>query len=213
VLVDVGCGTGISSRLFAQRGIRVIGIEPNAEMRTQAEAAPTPPDSSAPEYRGGQAEATDLPDGAADAVLAAQAFHWFKVDEALREFHRILRPAGWVVLMWNERDESDPFTAEYGAAWRAAPDAAQIESARASVGYALFKHALFVAGERVVFKHAHSLSEEGMLGRVQSTSYVPRERTALDALTAALRAAFNRHQKDGRVVMHYETAVYVARRK
>src|SRR5438445_11315790 len=62
VLVDVGCGTGISSRLFASRGVRVIGIEPNADMRHQAEmetVSALPPE---PTYAAGPAEATGLPD-------------------------------------------------------------------------------------------------------------------------------------------------------
>src|SRR4051794_33099588 len=63
VAVDVGCGTGISTRLFAQRGLRVIGVEPNADMRRQAEAAAVLPEVPTPEYRDGRGEATGLPTG------------------------------------------------------------------------------------------------------------------------------------------------------
>src|SRR6516162_4178169 len=69
-LVDVGCGTGISTRLFAARCIPVIGIEPNDEMRARAEAEAVPAGVPVPEYRKGTAEATGLPDVSADAVLA-----------------------------------------------------------------------------------------------------------------------------------------------
>src|SRR5262245_64739900 len=61
LLVDVGSGTGISARLFAGRGVRVIGIEPNADMRARAEAEPLPPELPLPVYRDGQAEVTGLP--------------------------------------------------------------------------------------------------------------------------------------------------------
>src|SRR5262245_10429493 len=84
-LIDVGCGTGIASRQFVQRGLEVIGIEPNPEMRRAADALHGPIT-----YREGRAEETGLPSSYADAVLAAQAFHWFQADKALREFHRIL---------------------------------------------------------------------------------------------------------------------------
>src|SRR5947209_19187036 len=115
VLVDVGCGTGISSRLFAARGIRVTGIEPNADMLCQAERELLSAGTPLPTYREGRAEATGLPEASADAVVAAQAFYWFQPEAALREFHRVLKPAGWAGLLWNTRDESDPFTSAYGA--------------------------------------------------------------------------------------------------
>src|SRR2546430_1907516 len=91
LLIDVGCGTGISTRLLAACGIPVGGVEPNDEMRAKAEA------ESAPHwlrYQKGQAEATGLPDGIATVVLAAQAFHWFDAPRALAEFHRLLKPGG-----------------------------------------------------------------------------------------------------------------------
>jgi ubiquinone/menaquinone biosynthesis C-methylase UbiE len=75
-----------------------------------------------------------LSDSVADAVLAAQAFHWFNCELALCEFHRILKPDGWVVLVWNERDESDPFTAAYSAVIRTAPEAERLELNRGQAG-------------------------------------------------------------------------------
>src|SRR5262245_39857316 len=107
VLVDVGCGTGIATRQFAERGMSVIGIEPNEEMRRQAKAERVSTGVFPPCYQEGRAEATGLPVASAEAVLAAQAFHWFEWEAALQEFHRILKPNGLVILMWNERDESD----------------------------------------------------------------------------------------------------------
>ncbi len=101
LLVDVGSGTGIASRLFAGRGIRVVGIEPNAEMRKEAQATDVPLGVPRPTYVAGRGEATGLESASADLVLAAQAFHWFEADAALAEFHRIMKPAGWVALMWN----------------------------------------------------------------------------------------------------------------
>src|SRR5262245_47247900 len=107
-LVDIGCGTGISSRQFAQRGLAVIGIEPNADMRQAAVAM-----GGAIEYRDGRADATGLPNELADAVMAAQAFHWFANDAALTEFLRILKGGCWLALMWNEPDQADAFTEGY----------------------------------------------------------------------------------------------------
>ncbi len=212
ILVDVGSGTGIASRQFAERGIRVIGIEPNAEMRMRAQNVPMEAGSLKPEFREGTAEVTQIPDATADGVLAAQAFHWFRAEQALQEFHRILRPAGWAVLMWNERDASDPFTAAYGAALQAAPNAAEIEKNRAHAGDALLQSKLFTSGELVLFKHSQRLDIDGVLGRLFSTSYAPRDPVAAKALEESVRAVFDQHERDELVDLCYDTSVYVAER-
>ena len=104
---DVGAGTGIASRQLAAHGVRVLAVEPNAEMR--AAAIPHP----GIEWRAGTAEATGLDSGIVGLVLCAQAFHWFRAQQALAEFSRILRPGGRLALMWNSRDRADPLTRAY----------------------------------------------------------------------------------------------------
>lgn len=216
LLVDVGCGTGISTRLFAARGIPVIGIEPNAEMRTRAEAEPLPTgvEPARLRYREGQAEATGLPDGCADAVLAAQAFHWFQPEAALAEFHRILKPDGWVALIWNERDESDPFTAAYGDVLRSGPGAAELERQRAAAGKALLSSDYFVATEVTTFPSSQELDEDEVLGRAFSASYAPKaDSPAAGPFADALRQAFVRYQTSNRVRLCYVTTVYAGQRR
>lgn len=211
-LVDVGCGTGISSRLFATRGLRVVGIEPNDDMRRQAEVAGFA-GAVKPAYRAARAEATGLPAGCADGVLAAQAFHWFDADAALLEFQRILKPQGWVILMWNERDDSDPFSAGYGRILAATPDGPAIQNKRMTAGQALLDHPLYCDGARDVFTHEQQMDEDGLVGRAMSASYAPRLADAVTPFIAALRELFARHQRDGKVALLYETAVYTARAK
>lgn len=211
-VVDVGCGTGISTRLFAARGLRVIGIEPNADMRSQAESAASPPGSIPPEYRSGTGEATGLPDASGELVVAAQAFHWFRPDEALQEFHRILVPDGWVALMWNERDNADPFTAAVSAVIRTAPDADRVEGPRQRAGEVLLTSPLFPQARRVAFPHEQTLDEEGLLGRVFSASYAPRDPALAEAFAAGLRAAFARFQSKGQAALRYETSIFLGQR-
>jgi SAM-dependent methyltransferase len=212
VVVDVGCGTGISSRQLALRGIPVIGLDPNEDMLGKARAEPPPPGYPRPVYLRRQAETTGLPDGIAAAVLAAQSFHWFAADAALREFHRLLRPGGWVFLLWNERDESDPFTAAYGSALRLGPEAAAVEGRRAVCGEALLRAPDFEAATRTVFAHVQELDEAGVLGRAFSASYAPREPAGIAACERVLREAFARFQQGGKVSLHYQTILYQARR-
>ena len=154
----------------------MIGIEPNDEMRGRAEAAGAP-HGPAPVYRAGRAEATGLPDGAAAAVLSAQAFHWFDVGPTLREFHRILRPAGHAVLMWNERDDADPCTAAYTAVVRTAPENAALEGSRGRAGEPLLTSLLFEDASRTLFRNLQELDEEGVLGRTFSASWARASRT------------------------------------
>ena len=179
-------------------------------MRAEAVAAggPTP----TPEYRAGRGEATGLPDGVAAAVLAAQAFHWLESSSALREFHRILRPGGWAALMWNERDEADPFTAAYGSVIDTALDAAALEVARGRAGEPLLTSPLFENAFMTPFAHRQELDEEGLMGRSFSASYAPRELAAAEAWRRGLRDVFARWQRNDRVVLHYRTTVYLGRR-
>lgn len=98
-VVDLGAGTGKLTRLLVPTGARVVAVEPIAEMAAHIEGA---------EVLDGTAEEIPLPDGSADVVTAAQAFHWFDYARALPEIHRVLREGGSLALVWNMRDLDDP---------------------------------------------------------------------------------------------------------
>jgi SAM-dependent methyltransferase len=99
-LLELGAGTGKLTRALTASGARVIALEPVDEMRALlAEAAP------AAEPLAGVAEDIPLPAASADAVVAAQAYHWFDPEAATAEVARVLRPGGAVALVWNRRDE------------------------------------------------------------------------------------------------------------
>ncbi len=95
LVVDLGSGTGLSTAIWAARAMRVIGIEPNADMRVEAVyRAAEQLEAAQIEYREGVAHQTGLSDGCADIVTAAQAFHWMEPTATLAEIARILRPGG-----------------------------------------------------------------------------------------------------------------------
>ncbi|MEU4679767.1 class I SAM-dependent methyltransferase [Micromonospora sp. NPDC023737] len=108
-VVDLGAGTGILTRGVLRLGHEVVPVEPDPGMRAQLDA--TTPGTTA---LAGSAEAVPLPDGAADAVLVGQAYHWFDRDRAHAEIARLLRPGGIFAPVWNTRDDRVGWVAELG---------------------------------------------------------------------------------------------------
>jgi len=127
VVADIGAGTGILTELFLRNGNRVFAVEPNPEMREAGERQL----KHDPNFLSvaGRAEATTLASGSVDIVAAGQAFHWFDRGPARDEFIRILKPGGWVVLIWNERlTDTTPFLKAYEQLLeRYATDYAQVD--------------------------------------------------------------------------------------
>lgn len=108
-VVELGAGSGIFTRQLLQAGLKVTAVEPVPAMRRRLEQVLDPSRISA-----GTAESTGLPDGTADAVFAATAWHWFDADRAIREVRRLLRSecTGGLGLIWNGYDRSVPWVAE-----------------------------------------------------------------------------------------------------
>ena len=117
-VADLGAGTGKFTRLLALTGARVLAVEPVAAMRERlTEILPQV------ETVDGVAEATGLPDASVDAVVAAQAWHWFDGPAALTEIERVTGPAGRLGLVWNTLDLTVPWVAAYSRiyqVWRTA---------------------------------------------------------------------------------------------
>lgn len=106
-VLDLGAGTGKLTRRLSDRGARCVAVEPSAAMRAEFQRVlPETPVAA------GTAESIPLARGSVQAVVVAQAFHWFEPDRTLAEIARVLHPGGWLALIWNERDESDPTMAE-----------------------------------------------------------------------------------------------------
>jgi SAM-dependent methyltransferase len=91
LVADLGSGTGLSTRYWAGRADEAVGIEPNADMRGQAERARA---GAGVRYREGLSSRTGLPDGCADIVTCSQALHWMDPEPTFAEAARLLRPGG-----------------------------------------------------------------------------------------------------------------------
>lgn len=95
-VVDLGSGTGLSTRWCSRWADTVVGVEPSGDMREQAEQADPPPNVS---FVAGWAHDTGQPDGSADVVVASQALHWMEPAPTYAEVARILRPGGVFVAL------------------------------------------------------------------------------------------------------------------
>lgn len=210
-VVDMGAGTGISSRAFATRGLTVCAVEPNQAMLDQAMAETDFADRIS--YIKAGAEQSGLASESFDAVLCAQSFHWFEPEKALSEFNRLLLPSGWVILVWNERDESDEFTKAYGDLLRSLPDTKQLESKRARSGLCLMDSDLFGNKCKKTFAHEQVMNLDKLVGRAFSASYAPfpDSQEALE-FQNKLQELFHKYQSNEQVVMKYESSVYLAQK-
>ena len=108
-VLDLGAGTGKLTTRLVERGLRVIAVDPIAEMLDMLRGAL--PDTPA---LLGLAEQIPLPDSHVDAVLVAQAWHWFDADRAAAEVARVLRPGGRLGVLWNTRDERSGWVRDFG---------------------------------------------------------------------------------------------------
>src|SRR5580658_1022960 len=210
VIADIASGTGIFTRMLAENGNRVFGVEPNDEMRRAGERL-------LESYSGftsiaGTAEATTLADHSVDIVTAAQAAHWFDREKARREFVRILKPGGWLALLWNERrTDSTPFLREYEHLLLAyGTDYREVRHERTTAEIAdFFSPSPFRSS---VSEMRQEVDCAGLEGRLLSSSYTPTSDEAnYDAMLRELRRIFDAHQIDDRVSLDYNTLVYYGR--
>jgi SAM-dependent methyltransferase len=199
VVADLGAGTGISSRLVADRGPRVLAIEPNAAMRNAAQAHPRV------EWIDGTAERTTLPDRSVDVVTAFQSWHWVDQPVAILEARRIVRPHGRLAVVYNERGEHDPFTAAYGdIVRRHATDATEQRRANA------LAHVLGIDPARTTreeFRNCQTLDRAGVHARAESSSYLPQSGPAAAVLHADIDALLDRFAVTKTIEMHLVTIV------
>ena len=165
-VLDLGAGTGKLTRLLTPSGARVIALEPLGAMRDKL--ATTSPDAEAID---GTAESIPLQDASVDAAVCAQAFHWFDAPRALAEIHRVVRPGGWLVLIWNERDEGVRWVEALGdlvASLQEGIPRHQDGEWRPAVDDSPW----FELVETTVLPHEQRLTPEGVVDRIASMSVV-----------------------------------------
>jgi ubiquinone/menaquinone biosynthesis C-methylase UbiE len=206
-VADVGSGTGILCELLLKNGNFVFGVEPNSAMKDIAEAIL----SRYPNFRSvnGCAEATTLPSASVDFITAAQSFHWFDASKARVEFSRILKPEGWVILIWNTRNMSTAFMRAYEQLVQDFADK-PTRVRHEDVGEKGIRDFLGEYKKRI-FRNAQVLDLAGLEGRLLSSSYSPLPGDPRhSAMLKELRSIFDSHQKEGYVQLEYNTELFCA---
>ena len=165
-VVDLGAGTGKFLKMLARTGASLIAVEPVAGMRDQLVRA-----FPGVDVLEGRAEALPLADESVDALVCAQAFHWFATGEALAEIARVLKPGGRFGLIWNVRDESVGWVAELTRL------ITPYEGDAPRYGSGLWRKVFPALGfsplREKVFPHAHvGAPERVIVDRVLSTSFI-----------------------------------------
>lgn len=209
VIADIGSGTGLLTELFLKNGNLVYAVEPNSEMRAAAEQVL----DRYPNFRSvnGRAEGTTLADESVDFVTAGQAFHWFEPRPAREEFGRILRPGGWVVLVWNTRlAEGDGFMRDYEALLdQYALDYHEVNHSEQNSDIPGFFGGAF---EKRSLTNQQQFDLQGLIGRLLSSSYAPPvEHPNHQPMLAELERLFWQYEQGGRVAFLYETELYFGR--
>ena len=199
-VVDLGAGTGKLTRALVALGHRVVAVEPLDEMRAQLDAA-----LSDVHAVSGKAESMPLDDDTADVVASAQAFHWFDHDDALPEIARVLRPGGRLALVWNSRDDRDPWMSPLSAI------IGNETIEETDVIPILDDSGLFRWVESKRFAFEQVLDRDGLLDLVLSRSYLaklpPAER---EPVLDAVGALFDETAMDGGVRLAYVTECFRA---
>jgi len=202
-VVDLGAGTGKLTRGLVALGHRVTAVEPLAEMRAELEAALPGVTALA-----GSAESIPLSDSSADVVICGQAFHWFDHASALPEIVRVLRTGGRLALVWNSRDDCDPWMARLSAI--IGNETVQ----ETDVFPVLQSNGLFGPVEISEFAFEQVLDRDGLLDLVLSRSYCaklpPADREpALDAVGAL----YDETAGQGGVRLAYATQCFRAEKR
>ncbi len=206
VIADVGSGTGILSELFLQNGNLLFGIEPNVAMRCEAERTLT-------EFEkfvsvDATAEKTSLDSDSVDFITAGQAFHWFDREKTREEFARILKPGGWVVIIWNERRlDSTAFLRDYeNLLLRYGTDYQKVRHENVAGEIAQF----FAPGSLRLrsLENIQHFDFESLKGRLSSASYTPEPgHPNFEPMLSRLKEIFDLGGAET-VTFEYDTRVY-----
>lgn len=206
VIADIGSGTGLSSIPFLKNGNVVYGIEPNKEMREAQEHFLS--GYSKFISVNGTAENTSLKPKSVDIIFSGQAFHWFDKVLSKKEFSKILKDNGNIVFVWNERSTKSDFQKEYENILYNNIGEYKNVNHRNIDGPGIEKFFSPKAMQVEKLDNEQQFDLDGLIGRLKSSSYCPKEGVVYEKLRNEIESLFSKYQKDNKITFQYETKIY-----
>jgi SAM-dependent methyltransferase len=197
LVADIGAGTGMLAELFLDAGHRVIAVEPNDEMLAGCRELTVR--CPALEVVKGSAESTTLPDASVDLIAVGRAMHWFDWPQAHREFQRILRPHGWMLVATNgHRGSGSPVSEQLADIFhRSRTDRVEADSRR-DFNERLTAFFDVASWHRTILRHVMKMDFSTLLGYAESLSAIPRPgEQGYEEMVTESREVFDLHQREG----------------
>ncbi|MEE1013816.1 MAG: class I SAM-dependent methyltransferase [Clostridia bacterium] len=206
VFADIGSGTGIFTEQLLEKGYRVYAVEPNEDMRKQAEAKLS--NNNFFVSVNGTDSNTNIADNSVDYISIAQAFHWFDADAFRKECNRILKPNGKIMIVYNSRDIDAACTkalaelrSEYNSEFHGFSNGISDEKCKA-----------FFNGNCDVFRmdNSQSYDKQGYVNRVLSSSYSLCEGDEkYEEYLKEINQIFDKYSVDGLLTVPTYTVAYI----
>lgn len=209
IIADIGSGTGKLTKLFLEHGNPTYAVEPNQPMREAAEDIL----GHYPNFISidGTSESSNLEHNQIDFIVAAQAFHWFNIPESRKEFLRILKPGGKVLLIWNKRVDT---ASKLMKGYNNFIETYSTDYQKVNLRYIDHKDFQLFFGHNAyqlhhIYNNIQHFDLEGLKGRYLSCSYALAEsHGAYSEAMQQLEQLFHQNAVDGKIQMVYRTEVY-----
>ena len=205
-IADIGSGTGISSKLFLENDFKVIGVEPNKEMREAAEQLLSPFVNFI--SVNGTAEKTNLPGKSIDLIFCGQAFHWFDKKKSKIEFDRILKSDGNIVLVWNSRSSKSGFLNQYEEALDEHIPEYKYVNHRNISDEEISKFFFPKKMNKICLDNEQIFDLNGLKGRLKSSSYCPKSGKQYEKLMTRIEQIFEKYKVNNTIAFEYETEIF-----
>jgi ubiquinone/menaquinone biosynthesis C-methylase UbiE len=203
VIVDMGCGTGLLAEIFLRNRNKVIGIEPNLEMRQAAENYLKKYLPISFKCLNGKAESSTLDPISVNHIVCGESFHWFETHSAIKEFQRILIPNGYLMIFSNWEYKNTDFAKQFNLIIQKHQFESNVKPPPKIEWNQIFHNGKY---EKIQYPMRKEMNFEQILGYALSLSRTPLPGDkAYEFFKNELKNAFNRFEKNTKILFEFKT--------